>query len=191
MENLFNTLAAYFCGRNSEWNEEDKEHLLSDEKPFKDQFDNATNAIAADVLTVLLEAETTDDILKDNLNKIVGPTGWTERLAMGILTGLINAIKNGTPMGKAATEALKRALNDALQWAKEHPEAVLCTIVALGILVILTPWVIKALGFAEAGPIAETFAAWWQSHYAGYVPKGSLFSYFQRLGLVWRLHVRL
>ena len=30
-----------------------------------------------------------------------------------------------------------------------------------------------------------TFAAAWQTRYAGYVPKGSLFSFFQRLGMVW------
>lgn len=191
MKDLFNTLAACFCGRNGEWNEEDKEHLLYYEKPSENQIDNATNALAANVLTVLLEAETTDNILKYNLDKIVGTTGWTERLAMAILTGLSNAIKNGTPMGKAATAALERALKDALQWAKEYPEVVFCTIVALGILVVMTPWVIEALGFAAAGPIADTFAAWWQSRYAGYVPKGSLLSFFQRLGMVWKRHVRL
>jgi len=30
---------------------------------------------------------------------------------------------------------------------------------------------------------AGTFAAWWQRTYAGLVPKGSLFSFFQRLGM--------
>jgi hypothetical protein len=31
----------------------------------------------------------------------------------------------------------------------------------------------------------ESFAAWWQSRYAGYVPKNSWFSFFQRLGMKW------
>jgi hypothetical protein len=31
---------------------------------------------------------------------------------------------------------------------------------------------------------AGTFASWWQSAYAGLVPKRSLFSFFQRLGMV-------
>jgi hypothetical protein len=34
--------------------------------------------------------------------------------------------------------------------------------------------------------LVGTFAAWWQSTYAGEVPAGSLFSFFQRLGMVWR-----
>ncbi len=34
--------------------------------------------------------------------------------------------------------------------------------------------------------IVGSFAAGWQSRYAGYVPKGSLFSFFQRLGMVWK-----
>jgi len=32
-----------------------------------------------------------------------------------------------------------------------------------------------------------SFAALWQSRYAGHVPAGSLFSFFQRLGMVWRM----
>jgi hypothetical protein len=51
--------------------------------------------------------------------------------------------------------------------------------------VIIVPWVIEALGFAELGPVEGTFASWWQSTYGGLVPKGSLFSFFQRLGMVW------
>jgi hypothetical protein len=69
--------------------------------------------------------------------------------------------------------------------------------------VIIAPWVIEALGFAELGPLegmsrlqcclvsakltyaAGSFASWWQSTYGGLVPKGSLFSFFQRLGMVW------
>ena len=31
-----------------------------------------------------------------------------------------------------------------------------------------------------------TWAAAWQSTYRGLVPKGSLFSYFQKLGMTWK-----
>jgi hypothetical protein len=34
-----------------------------------------------------------------------------------------------------------------------------------------------------------SFAALWQSTYEGYVTEGSLFSFFQRLGMVWRRSV--
>ena len=30
-----------------------------------------------------------------------------------------------------------------------------------------------------------SFAAWWQSTYNGYVTKRALFTYFQRLGMIW------
>lgn len=48
---------------------------------------------------------------------------------------------------------------------------------------------LEILGFGELGPIEGSFAAGWQSRYAGYVPKGSLFSYFQRLGMKWHWDV--
>jgi hypothetical protein len=68
------------------------------------------------------------------------------------------------------------------------------------------PWVLEALGFAELGPVegeidtsqiakkiliklSGSFAAWWQSTYRGYVTQKSLFSFFQRLGMVWRRSV--
>jgi hypothetical protein len=34
-------------------------------------------------------------------------------------------------------------------------------------------------------PAAGSFAAWWESTYAGYIPAGSLFSFLQRLGMTW------
>ena len=36
--------------------------------------------------------------------------------------------------------------------------------------------------FCELG----SWAAAWQSEYMGLVPKGSLFSFFQRLGMTWK-----
>lgn len=111
---------------------------------------------------------------------------------------------------------LKKAYDDAVAaavgFAREHP--VWTTLIALGILVILLPWVIEALGFGEAGPVAGMsfdhlfrflmgeyfanmylllgrFAAWWMRRYAGYVPKRSLYAFFQRLGMVWKRHVGL
>lgn len=77
-----------------------------------------------------------------------------------------------------------------------------CTVIALGVLVMIAPLVLEALGFAELGPIPGefdrtmsfhnvklistlgSFAATWQARYAGYVPKGSLFSFLQRLGMI-------
>lgn len=43
---------------------------------------------------------------------------------------------------------------------------------------------IKELNLTEW--VLGSFAAEWQAQYLGAVPKGSLFSFFQRLGMVWK-----
>ncbi|KIM83390.1 hypothetical protein PILCRDRAFT_69592, partial [Piloderma croceum F 1598] len=146
-----------------------------------------TESLAADILSTLYAADTNDEHLIRRLQNVVHETGWYEDLAAAVLTGLENALKAEAPMGQAMKDAYEKATQivaDVLEFAKEHP--VFCAVVALGILVILAPWAIEAVGFGELGPIEGTFAAWWQSRYAGYVPAGSLFSFFQRLGMVWR-----
>ncbi|KAL4869117.1 hypothetical protein BDV12DRAFT_168292 [Aspergillus spectabilis] len=86
-------------------------------------------------------------------------------------------------MAKASSDALAQAKDTAISFAKNHP--VYATLIVSGILAILMPWMLEILGFGELGPIKGPFAAGWQSRYAGYVPKGSLFSYFQGLGMRW------
>ncbi|KAK3703771.1 hypothetical protein LTR37_014217 [Vermiconidia calcicola] len=68
----------------------------------------------------------------------------------------------------------------------QHPvfAAAIVTVVAIGILVLLVPWVVEALGFAELGPVEGSFAAWWQSTFPD-AEAGSFFSYLQRLGMRW------
>lgn len=138
------------------------------------------------------------------LDTIVGTNGWTENLAKWILEKLSLALQKGQDeLGPTVKEAYHKAWEVARSmegFVVEHP--VFCTVVALGVLVscqfctemracanvlqaIIAPWVIEALGFSELGPVEGTFASWWQSTYGGLVPKGSLFSFFQRLGMVW------
>ena len=57
-------------------------------------------------------------------------------------------------MAQAMKDAFEKATSAAVGFARDHP--VYCTIIALGILVILAPWVIEALGFGELGPIEGT-----------------------------------
>src|SRR5580698_3531969 len=85
-----------------------------------------------------------------HLQDVVHETGWYEDLAAAVLTGLENALKAEAPMGQAVKDAYEKAtqiIADVLGFAKEHP--VFCTVVALGILVILAPWAIEAVGFGE------------------------------------------
>lgn len=84
-------------------------------------------------------------------------------------------------MADVARIAVERSTKEAIGFARDHPAY--ATLIALGVLAILTPWVIEALGFSELGPVEGSFAAAWQRLYAGFVPKGSLFSFFQRLGM--------
>lgn len=55
-------------------------------------------------------------------------------------------------MGIALGETYERVVReiDSIEgFVKEHP--VICAVIAIGILVVLAPWVVEALGFAEAG----------------------------------------
>jgi len=153
----------------------------------KKQHPRTTQSLAADVLSILYTADTNDEHLVQLLQDVVRETGWYENLAVRVFNGLENALKAEAPMGQAMKDAYEKAAQvvaGVWEFAKEHP--VFCAVVVLGILVILAPWAIEALGFGELGPIEGTFAAWWQSTYEGSVPAGSLFSFFQRLGMVWR-----
>ncbi|AEO59715.1 hypothetical protein MYCTH_2308206 [Thermothelomyces thermophilus ATCC 42464] len=89
-----------------------------------------------------------------------------------------------------AVELIKRELRELWEYAKAHPyetaATVLLTLVSLGVLARLLPLIVRALGFGELGPIEGSFAAWWQRLYGGYVPKGSLWSFLQRMGMTWK-----
>jgi hypothetical protein len=164
-----------------------------------------TQSLAGDVLSTLYAADINDEHLRQRLQDVVRETGWYESLAASVLNGLENALKAGGPMNQAMKDAYDKAaqvVEGVWGFVKEHP--VFFALLALGILVILMPWAIEVLGFGELGPdegmsvivyvqgdilmrclLVGTFAAWWQSTYRGYVPAKSLFSFFQRLGMVW------
>ncbi|EED16190.1 conserved hypothetical protein [Talaromyces stipitatus ATCC 10500] len=127
--------------------------------------------------------------IKDTL---VSTEGWTESLAKAILVKLQQVIEKGqrSEMGAVLQEAVdstSRVIDEIFRFATDHPVAatVFCTLVAIGILVAVSPWLIEVLGFGELGPVEGSFAAQWQSLYRGYVSKDSLFAFFQRLGMVW------
>lgn len=150
--------------------------------PSVHQTDARTSAVASDIVNILLTGETHEAIQK-RLKEQVDTNGWSESIAQAILHGLSDAIKAGAEMAGPAADALTKAKEAAVEFAKEHP--VFAILLALGVLAVLAPWVLEILGFGELGPIAGSFAARWQSTYSGYVPRGALFTYFQRLGMKW------
>ncbi|GKT44821.1 uncharacterized protein ColSpa_05002 [Colletotrichum spaethianum] len=132
---------------------------------------------ASEFIDVLRTAEKDGKDLERRLKNIVTINSWTEELAKYILQGVEALVQHRDTIGQVVREAMDKATDAAessFEFAKDHP--VFVTIIALGILVIIAPWVLEALGFGEPGPVA------------GYVPKRSLFSFFQRLGMVWNEH---
>ena len=156
---------------------------LATEPPTASATDSRSPAsLASDILNIILTVDTPYNIHKQ-LKERIHTESWSETIATALLHGLESAIKTGTQMAKASTDALTQAKGAAIEFAENHP--VYATLIALGILAILVPSALEILGFSELGPIEGSFAAAWQSRYAGYVPRGSLFSYFQRLGMKW------
>lgn len=104
-----------------------------------------------EIVDILLNAEKSGKNLQKRLDGVVAQSTWTERLAKAVLNGLVRAIEAGEKAATAMADALRRAKDAAVDFACEHPAYT--TLLALGVLVILAPWVIEALGFGELGPI--------------------------------------
>ena len=117
--------------------------------------------LAAEFLSILATAEKTGPSLKRRLESTVATASWTESLARAVLNGVVDLVQQGREkMGPAMAEALRRAEDEAgraFDWGKDHPKEVLAglvVIVAVGVLVVMmAPWVVEALGFAELGPV--------------------------------------
>ncbi|KGO64569.1 hypothetical protein PITC_094090 [Penicillium italicum] len=154
----------------------------SAKKPHPPTDSRSPESIASAIITKILNADEPYSLHKE-LKEEFSAESWTDAIAQAILRGLENAIQSGAEMARAASDAAAQSKNAAVGFATEHP--VYATLIALGILALLTPWALEVLGFGELGPIEGSFAAAWQRTYAGYVPKKVLFGYFQRLGMKW------
>jgi len=142
--------------------------------------------IADAIVSTLFSAEKNGHDLKRTLQNQVHTCGWYEGLAKLVLEKVEAAIKAGAEMGGAMKEAYDKANIVVNEFVEEHPvlTAVLITLLAIGVLAILTPILLEILGFGELGPIEGSFAARLQSTFPN-VTKGSWFSFFQRLGMTW------
>ena len=115
--------------------------------------------IAAEVVCILCSAEKCGVVLTRQLDDTCGAEGWTQWIARKVLERLETVLKEGrekmaSAMAMAYDEA-SDAANVLFRFAKDHPLATagLLSIVAVGVLVVLAPMVVEALGFAELGPI--------------------------------------
>lgn len=118
--------------------------------------------IATDVLNILRTAEKNGHQLERDLHDAVRATagGWTEGIAKAVLNKLVDllSLESREKLGPAIREALERAEEVAdgiFDFAHDHPVAVavFCTILAIGVLWFMAPWVLEVLGFAAEGPI--------------------------------------
>lgn len=130
--------------------------------PYKDNPSKAE--VADEIVAKLFAAEKNDAALQADLQSIIHAYGWYDGLANAILAALENAIKLGEEMGsamKAAYEKAVAAVNKVKEWAEAHPEmaAVIITLIALGVLALMIPWLMAYLGFAEEGIIEGKFVA--------------------------------
>jgi hypothetical protein len=115
--------------------------------------DPSTEDIASSFLSTLFAAERPGQDLECRLQEIIRSYGWRDGLAERILKGIEAAVNAGGAMGGAMKDALGKAKAVAEDFVREHPilATELAILIALGILVILVPWVIAALGFGEEG----------------------------------------
>ncbi|KAH8692517.1 hypothetical protein GQ44DRAFT_719802 [Phaeosphaeriaceae sp. PMI808] len=185
---VFSKLLSCCCIRSSHPFGLPEKHLVIDPSPYAKYQDNPSKSNLADeIVAKLLTADKNDAILKADLQSTIHTYGWYDGLAAAVLASVEKAIGLGKEMGPAMKSAYEKAIagvNMVEEWVGEHPEmaAVLVTLVALGILAVMTPWLMTWLGFAEEGIVEASWAAGWQASYRGFVPKGSLFSYLQGLG---------
>lgn len=142
----------------------------------------AADSIKADQVTKIILSAFDVSSARKEISSIVTTSSWSSSLAEQIFNNLVRALHAGEAWGGAAKDALAKAEQAAIGFAKEHP--IYTGLIVLGVLVVILPWALEALGFGELGIIAESWAARWQSLFPD-VTKGSLFSFFQRMGMTW------
>lgn len=104
------------------------------------------------------------DALQKEARNIV-PCGWTEALAVKLHDALLALLQSGKHRVGALEKAYTMATSafdwvaaecskaGEVAWNFAHDHPIWTAVIALGILVVLFPWAIEALGFAELGPV--------------------------------------
>lgn len=114
---------------------------------------------SSSIVTAMMEANSAGPSLDVTIKSLVHQAGgWSEYLAKRILLTLEAVLKSGKQMNTAMQKAYGKACEAARMiegFAEDHPvaTAVFCTVIALGILVLLAPYALELLGFSELGPV--------------------------------------
>jgi hypothetical protein len=114
--------------------------------------DDATNTFVEILYTIKEGVEK----LKEKLGGVLGTVGdWMEEAGEPVVRVFEPAVRQGRRMTLAVQGAYDRVCEvakDVGLFIRDHP--FFCTLVVLGILALLTPLIIEALGFAATGPVA-------------------------------------
>jgi hypothetical protein len=146
------------------------QELLISEKSFTTNTDSyvrykddlSKSEVADDIIVKIFAATQNDAALQADLQATMHTYGWYDGLAIAILGALEKAIEIGEKMGPAVKTAYDKAVaavNEIEEWVEAHPgmTAVVTTLIALGILALMIPWLMAYLGFAEEGIIEGQF----------------------------------
>ena len=137
---------------------------FNDEKPRL-----CSDEAAKSVVSTLKDTRESGPSLDAAIQSIVHQAGgWSEWLAKKILAALEKVLGSETlvHMSTVMQEAVAKAKDAASVFEKfeeDHPyEAeVLVTVIALGVLVILAPYMLEWLGFSELGPVEGIYSPPW------------------------------
>ena len=120
----------------------------------------STEEAASSIVSAMMSAHKASPSLDTTIKSIVHQAGgWTEYLAVKTLAAVEAVVKVGIEKNAAMQDAYHKACEALKGFAADHPmeTAVMCTVIALGVLVVLTPYVVEYLGFCagfgELGPI--------------------------------------
>ena len=114
---------------------------------------------ASSIVSAIMEADDFNPSLGIAIQSLVHKAGgWTEYLMERILAALERVLMDGAPLKQPMQEAFDKvyeATEEFEQFAADHPvvTGVFCTVIAVGILVLVAPYVVELLGFGELGPI--------------------------------------
>jgi hypothetical protein len=114
--------------------------------------------IAEEVVATLLTTSLAGPVLHMKLDSIVGAYGWRTNIAKHVLENLTAALQSAhDKLGPSIRIAYDKAWEAATSiegFVIEHP--VMCTVIAFGVLAVIAPWVLEALGFSALGPVEGT-----------------------------------
>jgi hypothetical protein len=113
---------------------------------------NTTEESANEFVNKLRLTEKHGNALKVELQGIIEANGWREYFQEVLMDTLEKAVHEGHHMGPVFEKALNEAwiqVKKIKEFADENPAVYY--IVAIGVLAIMAPWLLEALGFAESG----------------------------------------